>query len=144
MSPVGPYYQKGFVPVSVYWYTDYVRAWYKGSGNKKIGSNYGPTINPATKVSKQGYDQILWLLEDHITEVGVMNLFVFWHNTKGEKELITCPLDGTILPGVTRDSIIQIAKSWGEFKVTEQRFKIQDLIKASKENRVNQSLIIKL
>lgn len=142
LSPVGPYYPKGFVPVSVYCYTDYVRAWYKGSGNKKIGSNYGPTINPARTVSKKGYDQILWLLQDHVTEVGVMNCFVYWYNTKGEKELITCPLDGTILPGVTRDSILQIARSWGEFKVTEERFTIHDLVKASKENRVSQSFLI--
>lgn len=65
-----------------------------------------------------------------------MNFFVFWNNEKGEKELITCPLDGTILPGVTRDSILQITKKWGEFKVTERQFKIDDLIKALKEKRV--------
>ena len=65
-----------------------------------------------------------------------MNFFVFWHNEKGEKELITCPLDGTILPGVTRDSILQITKKWGEFKVTEKQFKIDELIKALKEKRV--------
>jgi branched-chain amino acid aminotransferase len=45
-------------------------------------------------------------VNDVVSEVGVMNFFVFWHNEKGEKELITCPLDGTILPGVTRDSIL--------------------------------------
>lgn len=65
-----------------------------------------------------------------------MNFFVFWNNEKGEKELITCPLDGTILPGVTRDSILQITKKWGEFKVTEKQFKIDELIKALKEKRV--------
>lgn len=65
-----------------------------------------------------------------------MNFFVFWNNEKGEKELITCPLDGTILPGVTRDSILQITKKWGEFKVTERQFKIDELIKALKEKRV--------
>lgn len=65
-----------------------------------------------------------------------MNAFVFWINEKGEKELITCPLDGTILPGVTRKSILELTRDWDEFKVTEERFKIQDLVKAVKEDRV--------
>jgi branched-chain amino acid aminotransferase len=113
-----------------------VRAWYKGTGDKKLGSNYGPTIKPARTVAGKGYDQILWLIEDYVSEVGVMNFFVFWHNKKGEKELITCPLDGTILPGITRKSILELTRHWDEFKVTEERFKIQDLIEAIKEDRV--------
>jgi branched-chain amino acid aminotransferase len=60
-----------------------------------------------------------------------MNIFVYWKNENGEVELITPPLDGTILPGVTRNSIIDLAKSLGEFKVTEKVFKIQELIKAA-------------
>ena len=136
LSPVGPYYPAGFNPVSIYSYTDFVRAWHKGSGDKKLGSNYGPTIRPARAVAKKGYDQILWLLDDVVSEVGVMNFFVFWVNEDGEKELITCPLDGTILPGVTRDSIIQMAQSWDEFKVTERHFTIHEVIKASKEGRI--------
>lgn len=136
LSPVGPYYPKGFQPVSVDCYTGYVRAWYKGSGDKKLGSNYGPTIRPAKAVAAQGYDQILWLIDDYISEVGVMNLFIFWINEKGEKELTTCPLDGTILPGITRKSILELTKEWDEFKVTEERLKIQDLVKAVKEDRV--------
>ena len=59
-----------------------------------------------------------------------MNIFVYWKNEQGETELITPPLDGTILPGVTRNSILDIAKSLGEFKVTEKVFKIQEVIKA--------------
>jgi len=53
-----------------------------------------------------------------------MNLFVYWTNENGEKELVTPPLDGTILPGITRDSILNLAKSLGEFKVSERTFKI--------------------
>lgn len=75
-------------------------------------------------------------MDEVVSEVGVMNFFVFWHNEKGEKELITCPLDGTILPGVTRDSILKIAQRWGEFKVTERKFKIDELINAIKEKRI--------
>lgn len=136
LSPVGPYYPKGFKPVSIDCYTDFVRAWYKGSGDKKLGSNYGPTIKPAQVVAGTGYDQILWLIDDHITEVGVMNLFIFWKNENGEKELVTCPLDGTILPGITRKSILELTRHWDEFKVTERYVQIQELIKAVKEDRV--------
>jgi branched-chain amino acid aminotransferase len=59
---------------------------------------------------KHGTDQVLWLLHDYVTEVGTMNFFVFWKNEQGEDELITPPLDGVILPGVTRDSILTLAK----------------------------------
>ena len=65
-----------------------------------------------------------------------MNLFVFWKNEKGEDELITPPLDGTILPGITRASIIELAKELGEFKVHEGAFKIQEVIKAVEEGRL--------
>jgi len=65
-----------------------------------------------------------------------MNCFVYWINEKGEKELATPPLDGTILPGVTRDSILSLARSWGEFKVTERKIKMGEVISARNENRL--------
>lgn len=65
-----------------------------------------------------------------------MNFFCFWKNEQGEDELITPPLDGTILPGITRKSMIQLFKELGEFKVTVKPFKIQDMIKAVKEKRI--------
>lgn len=85
---------------------------------------------------KHGCDQVLWLLHDYVTEVGTMNLFVFWKNEDGEDELITPPLDGTILPGITRDSILQLTKQLGQFKVIEKPFKIQEMVKAVEENRM--------
>ncbi len=85
---------------------------------------------------KYGTDQVLWLLHDYVTEVGTMNFFVFWKNEQGENELITPPLDGTILPGVTRDSILTLCKELGEFKVSVKPFKIQELMNACKEKRV--------
>lgn len=81
-----------------------------------VYSNYGPTIMPQMKASEQGYSQILWLFPDgkddfFITECGAMNLFVYWKNNKGIVELTTFPLEhNLILPGITRDSILQIAK----------------------------------
>ena len=68
-----------------------------------------------------------------------MNLFVFWKNEAGEDELVTAPLDGTILPGVTRDSLLTLAREWGEFKVTERTFTIDELCKAVDEGRVYES-----
>lgn len=59
-----------------------------------------------------------------------MNFFVFWKNEQGENELITPPLDGTILPGITRDSIITLMEELNEFKVSQRPYKIQDLMKA--------------
>ena len=67
-----------------------------------------------------------------------MNIFAFWKNEQGEDELITPPLDGTILPGITRQSILTLAKGLGEFKVTEKSFKIQEVIKAVEEGRMHE------
>jgi branched-chain amino acid aminotransferase len=64
------------------------------------------------------------LIHDYVTEVGAMNFLVFWKNEKGEDELITAPLDGTILPGITRNSILTILREQGEFKVSERPYKI--------------------
>lgn len=65
-----------------------------------------------------------------------MNFFVFWKNEDGEDELITPPLDGTILPGITRDSILTLTKELKKFKVSTRPFKIQELMKACQEKRV--------
>ncbi|KAN0012512.1 hypothetical protein ACTFIV_004382 [Dictyostelium citrinum] len=136
-SPVGPYYPEGFKPVKLIADDQYVRAWAGGSGAFKLGSNYAPTIYPQLEAAKKGYSQVLWLLNDYVTEVGTMNMFVFWKNAQGEKELITPPLgDGTILPGVTRDSILKLTQKWGEFKITEKNFTMTELAKAVKEGRV--------
>jgi branched-chain amino acid aminotransferase len=137
-SPVGPYYKGGWKPVKLLADDKYVRAWPGGVGSAKIGGNYAPSIFPQMEAEKKGYAQVLWLYgsEYYVTEVGTMNLFVFWINGKGEKELRTAPLDGTILPGVTRDSILTLTRKWNEFKVTEESYTIHDIISAVKEGRI--------
>ena len=126
LSPVGPYYPRGFVPIKLYCDTQVVRAWPLGFGDKKIGGNYGPTIKTQRKgVKNYKCDQVLWLLHDYVTEVGTMNLLMYWKNEDGVDEVITPPLDGTILPGVTRMSMLKILREWNEFKVSEKPFKIQ-------------------
>ncbi|KAI5960556.1 BAT2 [Candida pseudojiufengensis] len=141
-SPVGPYYKNGFKPVSLE-ATDYaVRAWPGGVGDKKLGANYAPCILPQNEAAKRGFDQNLWLFgkEGYITEVGTMNVFFVFKNPKsGKKELTTHPLDGTILEGVTRDSILELAKERlpsNEWDITERKFTIHDVQKAAKEGNL--------
>ncbi|RUS22715.1 aminotransferase [Endogone sp. FLAS-F59071] len=136
--PVGPYYKTGFKAVSLYATTDFVRAWPNGTGGNKIGGNYAIAIKPQLLAAKQGYQQNLWLFgEDHqLTEVGTMNCFVLWKNEAGELELVTPPLDGSILPGVTRDSILGLARGWGEFKVSERNVTMPQVKEAVKQGRM--------
>lgn len=118
MCPVGPYYKSGFVPIKLFADADNVRAWPGGTGNAKLGGNYGPTILPSyNAMQEKGCQQILWLFgDDHeVTEVGAMNIFFLLKNKDGKGvELVTAPLTrGDILPGVTRQSILELARGWG-------------------------------
>ncbi|ORX71977.1 branched-chain-amino-acid aminotransferase [Linderina pennispora] len=137
-SPCGPYFPTGFKAVSLYCDETNVRAWPGGVGNRKLGANYAPSVAPQAAAEKKGYQQILWTIgEDHeLMEVGTMNLFVYWKNEQGELELVTPPLDGTILPGVTRDSILELARSWGGIKVSERKVNMKQVAKASDEGRL--------
>lgn len=72
-----------------------------------MAGNYAPTIQPLKEVQKMGFAQNLWCLRDGLVqEMGVCNVFFFWKNKEGEKELVTPILDGSILPGVVRDSVL--------------------------------------
>ncbi|XP_060066738.1 branched-chain-amino-acid aminotransferase, cytosolic-like [Ylistrum balloti] len=137
-GPVGPYFKTGMEAVSLLADPKYVRAWPGGSGMYKMGSNYAPTIHVQKAALQAGCQQVLWLQgdEEEITEAGTMNLFLYWINPDGEKELVTAPLNGLILPGVTRQSVIDLANQWGEFKVTERSVTMKELLKGIKENRV--------
>ncbi|KAM4651570.1 branched-chain-amino-acid aminotransferase, cytosolic-like isoform 1-T1 [Discoglossus pictus] len=141
VGPVGPYFgTDGFSPVSLLADPKYVRAFIGGVGNYKLGGNYGPTIYVQNEALKEGCQQVLWLYgDDHqVTEAGTMNFFMYWINEQGEKELVTPPLNGLILPGVTRQSLLDLAHKWGEFKVTEKIVTMADVIKGLQENRVKE------
>lgn len=141
-SPVGPYYATGFKAISLE-ATDYaVRAWPGGVGDKKLGANYAPCVVPQLNAASRGFQQNLWLFgeEEYVTEVGTMNLFMVLKDKEtGQKELVTAPLDGTILEGVTRDSVLGLArerltpKGW---KVSERKIKMSELAEASSEGRL--------
>ncbi|XP_067654860.1 branched-chain-amino-acid aminotransferase, cytosolic-like [Haliotis asinina] len=141
LGPVGPYFPTGLKAITLLADPQYVRAWPGSCGEYKMGSNYGPTIAIQDKALKESNaQQVLWLFgPDHqLTEVGTMNLFMYWINEKGEDELITAPLDGLILPGVTRMSLLELARDWGEFKVTEDRYTMKQLLKGLQEGRVKE------
>ncbi|PWN52947.1 branched-chain amino acid aminotransferase II [Violaceomyces palustris] len=148
-SPVGPYYKTGFKPVALDADPSRVRAWPGGVGQFKLGGNYAPGIKPQMEAAKKGYQQNLWLFGDQhlLTEVGTMNLFVVLKNADGSIELVTPPLNGMILPGVTRDSILGIARDHvsGESRlddlpanlvVSEREISMGEVIKASEEGRL--------
>ncbi|CCX32171.1 aminotransferase [Pyronema domesticum] len=140
-SPVGPYYPSGFKAVSLEATSKFVRAWPGGTGDKKLGGNYAPCILPQQEAAKRGFHQNLWLFgeEGYVTEVGTMNLFTCWVNKEGVKEMVTAPLDGTILEGVTRDSILALAKEHlGKegWKITERKYTIKEVADAADEGRL--------
>ncbi|XP_058414628.1 branched-chain-amino-acid aminotransferase, cytosolic isoform X5 [Diceros bicornis minor] len=141
LSPVGPYFSSGtFSPVSLWANPKYVRAWKGGTGDCKMGGNYGSGLFAQCEAMDNGCQQVLWLYgeDNQITEVGTMNLFLYWINEDGEEELATPPLDGIILPGVTRQSILDLAHKWGEFKVSERYLTMDDLTAALEGNRVRE------
>lgn len=139
LCPVGPYHKQGFKPVKMLADTYNVRAFPGGAGEHKLGSNYGPTVAPQLAAQKEGYSQILWLGEGHtVTEGGTMNMMFYWTNTEGEREVVTAPIDGTVLPGVTRDSCLTLLREWGECRVTERPVTIYEVIQAQQEGRLHE------
>ena len=139
-SPVGPYFQSsGFSAVKLLAEDSFVRAWPGGTGEYKIGANYGPTILPQRLAMARDCQQILWLLgpEHEITEIGSMNCFILLRDSRGNLELVTPPLDnGTILPGVTRASILELLRSEGQFKVSERSINMAELLEAHGQGRI--------
>jgi branched-chain amino acid aminotransferase len=139
-SPVGPYYKTGFKPVRLTADTSYVRAWPGGTGNAKVGGNYAPTMKAAAEAANEGYSQVLWLFgdNDEITEVGAMNVFFFLINKETQRpELVTPPLTrGDILPGVTRSSILELARGWQEFDVSERFATMGEIKEAAEDGRL--------
>lgn len=133
LSPVGAYYPEGMSPVKIYAEDEYVRAVKGGIGFAKTGGNYAASIKSQMKAKELGYTQVLWLdgkERKYIDEVGTMNVFFVLGD-----EVITPELNGSILPGVTRDSCIELLKSWG-YKVSERPLAIDEVMKAADEGKL--------
>jgi branched-chain amino acid aminotransferase len=103
-------------------------------GHLNLGSNLGPVLEELKLARENGYDDILFLINDNITELCDMNVFVYWENQNGTKELLTPALDGTVLPGVTRDSVLKISKESG-VDVTERHISIREIINAISDKK---------
>jgi len=134
-SPVGAYYKEGINPVRLTTPGEYIRAAKGGLGAAKTPANYAATLLPAEEAKKKGFTQVLWLdgvERKYVEEVGTMNLFFLIGD-----ELITPPLEGTILPGVTRDSVLHLAKKW-KVKALERRISIDEIFKASREGKLKE------
>ncbi len=127
LSPVGAYYPEGFAPVKILVTDKYVRACPGGIGEAKTGANYAASLFAAEEAHGVGFTQVLWLnAVDRVSveEVGTMNIFF-----RINDEIITPMLGGTVLPGVTRDSVIKLAADMGH-KVTERTISMEEVLKA--------------
>ena len=136
LSPSGAYYASGLNPVAIYVEENYVRAVKGGMGFAKTGGNYAASLIGQDEAHKQNYSQVLWLdgvEKKYIEEVGAMNMFFVV-----DGEVITPELAGSILPGITRKSVIELCKSWG-MKVTERRITIQEIADAYKAGKLDEA-----
>lgn len=134
-SPVGAYYAEGVNPVKIFVEDEYVRATPGGTGFIKCGGNYAASLASQVKAHDLGYSQVLWLdgvERKYVEEVGSMNVFF-----KIDNVIYTAPTSGTVLPGVTRMSCIELLEKWG-YTVSQERLPIVDIIKASNEGKLEE------
>jgi len=130
-SPAGAYFPRGLAPVSVWLSTDYVRAVPGGTGEAKCGGNYAASLAAQAQASSMGCDQVVWLdaLEHRwIEEMGGMNLFFVFTDSSGAVEVVTPELSGSLLPGVTRRSLLELAAEDGA-AVAERRISTEEVEK---------------
>jgi branched-chain amino acid aminotransferase len=136
LSPVGPYYKSGLEPVKIYVETNYVRAVKGGTGSAKCAGNYAASLKSQLNAEKEGYSQVLWLdgiERRYIEEVGAMNVFFVI-----DGEVLTPELNGSILPGITRKSVIEVVKSWN-MPISERRISVDELISAFESGKLREA-----
>lgn len=134
-SPVGAYYEEGMNPVKIFVEDEYVRATSGGTGSIKCGGNYAASLISQVKAHDLGYSQVLWLdgvERKYVEEVGSMNIFF-----KIAGVFYTAPTSGTVLPGITRMSCIELLKKWG-YEVREEHITIDDIMKAAEEGELEE------
>ncbi|MBR1684633.1 MAG: branched-chain amino acid aminotransferase [Clostridia bacterium] len=135
-SPVGSYYKNGLQPVSIYVEDKYVRAVRGGTGFTKCAGNYAASILAGEIAEKKGYSQVLWLdgvEQKYVEEVGSMNMMFAY----GDK-IVTPALNGSILPGITRDSILTLARQLG-YETEEKRIAIRDVFDDGKAGTLTEA-----
>lgn len=135
LSPVGAYYPEGFNPVKIWVTKNHVRAVRGGVGYVKTAGNYAASLYAGEEAHKRGYTQVLWLdgiEQKYVEEVGSMNIFFVI-----DDELITPMLSGSILPGITRNSVLELAKMW-DMKVSERKISIDEVFTAQKSGKLQE------
>lgn len=135
LSPVGAYYTTGLDPVKIWIESEYVRAVKGGIGEAKSGGNYVASLAAQVKAHDEGYSQVLWLDGVHrkyIEEVGAMNIFFKINGT-----VVTPALTGSILSGVTRDSVLYLCREWG-IPVEERRISLDEIIETARSGALEE------
>ncbi len=135
LSPVGAYYSAGFNPVKIWVTRNHVRAVRGGVGEAKTPGNYAASLFAADVAHKKGYTQVLWLdgvEQKYVEEVGAMNIFFVI-----DDEIITPALNGSILPGITRNSVLALSKSWG-LKTAERQISIDEVMAAHASGKLQE------
>ena len=135
LSPSGAYYASGLKPVGIWIEDEYVRAVRGGIGYAKTGGNYAASLIAQNKAHDSGYSQVLWLdgvERKYIEEVGAMNIFF-----KINGKVVTPMLTGSILPGITRNSVLHLCNQWG-LPTEERRISVDELITAFKNGEVEE------
>ncbi len=136
MSPVGAYYAEGINPVKIAIETEDVRAVRGGTGEAKCGGNYAASLRAGEKAEKEGFTQVLWLdgvERKYIEEVGSMNVMF-----KIAGKIVTPKLTGSVLPGITRKSCIQLLRDWG-YEVEERLVSAEELFNAAKDGTLEEA-----
>ncbi len=136
LSPSGSYYKEGLNPVKIYVEPEYVRSVRGGTGMIKAGANYAQSLKAQEEAEAQNYTQVLWLDANerkYIEEVGAMNVFFII-----DDEVVTPELSGSILPGITRRSAMEVLRSWG-MKVSERRVSMEEVAQASREGKLKEA-----
>ena len=134
-SPVGAYYSTGINPVKIFVEDEYTRACPGGTGFTKCGGNYAASIKAGELAEEQGYAQVLWLdgvEKKYVEEVGSMNIMF-----KIDGKVYTAATVGTVLPGVTRRSCIELLKDWG-YEVVEGKLAIADIMQAARDGKLEE------
>ena len=134
-APSGAYYAEGINPVRIYVEDEYIRAAPGLTGFTKCGGNYAASIKAGELAEEQGYAQVLWLdgvEKKYVEEVGAMNIFF-----KIDGKIVTPMLNGSILPGITRDSVLQICRDWG-LPTEERRISVDDLLEAQANGKLEE------
>lgn len=136
LSPVGAYYKNGFSPVNIFISDDYVRSAPGGTGEAKTGGNYAASLKASMEAAALGYDQVLWLdavERRYVEEVGSMNICFLY-----DGKVVTSPLKGTILDGITRRSILTLVRELG-LEVEERALSVDEILEGADSGRLKEA-----